>query len=70
MYHPLETRRGTGLHKIPSLREIWYRDAFSHSGLAATLEEWFDPAWLEDRYVAKSFHAGLSRSKGTRRNYI
>ena len=64
MYHPLETRRGTGFYKIPSLRGIWYRHAFSHSGQAATLEEWFDPARLEDGYVAKGFHTGPGSIEG------
>ena len=52
----LDTRRGTGFYKVPSLRGLWYRSAFSHSGQAATLEEWFDPARLEDGYVPKGFH--------------
>jgi len=52
----LTTRRGTGFYKVPSLRGLWYRSAFSHSGQAATLEEWFDPARLEDNYVPKGFH--------------
>jgi hypothetical protein len=52
----LKTRRGTGFYKVPSLRGLWYRDAFGHGGQAATLEEWFDPARLEDGYVPKGFH--------------
>jgi hypothetical protein len=27
-----QTRRGTGFYKVPSLRGVWYRNAFSHSG--------------------------------------
>ena len=52
----LETRRGTGFYKVPSLRGLWYRSAFGHAGQAATVEEWFDPARLEDNYVPKGFH--------------
>jgi hypothetical protein len=52
----LETRRGTGLYKVPSLRGVWMRDAFSHEGAAASLEEWFDPARLRDDHVPRGFH--------------
>jgi hypothetical protein len=37
---------------------VWYRNAFSHSGQAQTLEEWFDPARLKEDYVPKGFHIG------------
>jgi len=47
----LQTRRGTGLYKIPSLRGVWYRGHFEHNGSCATLEDWFDPRRLEDNYV-------------------
>lgn len=52
----LETRRGTGFYKVPSLRGVWMRSAFGHEGQAASLEEWFDPARLKADYVAKGFH--------------
>ena len=54
----LETRRGTGFYKVPSLRGLWYRAGYGHGGQAATLEEWFDPARLDDSYVPKGFHTG------------
>lgn len=60
----LKTRRGTGFYKVPSLRGVWYRDAFGHGGQAATLEEWFDPARLEDGYVPKGFHLGPGPIEG------
>ena len=47
----MKTRRGTGFYKVPSLRGVWYRNAFSHNGQAETLEEWFDPARLREDYV-------------------
>jgi len=59
-----QTRRGTGFYKVPSLRGVWYRNAFSHSGQADTLEEWFDPARLKDDYVPKGFHLGPGPIKG------
>jgi hypothetical protein len=59
-----ETRRGTGFYKVPSLRGVWYRNAFSHSGQADTLEEWFDPARLNEDYVPKGFHLGPGPIKG------
>jgi len=52
----LETRRGTGFYKVPSLRGVWMRNAFGHEGQAASLEEWFDPARLGADYVPKGFH--------------
>ena len=54
----LKTRRGTGFYKVPSLRGVWYRNAFGHAGQAETLEEWLDPARLKDDYVPKGFHLG------------
>ena len=55
----LETRRGTGFYKIPSLRGAWMRSAFGHEGQAVSLEEWFDPARLDASYEAKGFHLGI-----------
>lgn len=51
----LTTRRGTGYYKVPSLRGVWYRGPFGHSGSVATLEEWLDPARLDDDYVPTGF---------------
>jgi hypothetical protein len=42
----LKTRRGTGYYKVPSLKGVWYRSMFGHSGWCATLEDWFDPKRL------------------------
>ncbi len=52
----LRTRRGTGFYKVPSLRGVWFRGVFGHSGSAASLEEWFDPARLKEDYVPQGFH--------------
>src|SRR4051812_19989112 len=51
----METRRGTGYYKIPSLRGVWYRGPFEHNGSVATLEDWFDPRRLRDDYVPTGF---------------
>ena len=53
----LDTRRGTGFYKVPSLlRGVWYRNGFGHGGQAETLEEWFNPERLDQGYVPKGFH--------------
>jgi len=51
----LNTRRGTGYYKVPSLKGVWYRSMFGHSGWCATLEDWFDPRRLRDDYVPTGF---------------
>jgi hypothetical protein len=60
----MQTRRGTGFYKIPSLRGVWYRNGFGHGGQAETLEDWFDPARLKDDYVPTGFHLGPGAIKG------
>jgi len=51
----LKTRKGTGLYKIPSLKGVWYRALLNHDGSVSTLEEWFDPARLNDDFVPSGF---------------
>jgi hypothetical protein len=51
----LQTRRGTGYYKVPSLKGLWYRGMFGHSGWCATLEDWFDPRRTQDDYVPSGF---------------
>lgn len=51
----LRTRRGTGFYKVPSLRGVWYRSMFGHSGWCATLEDWLDPRRMRDDYVPTGF---------------
>jgi hypothetical protein len=51
----LQTRRGTGYYKVPSLRGLWYRGPFEHNGSVATLEDWFDERRLRDDYVPTGF---------------
>jgi hypothetical protein len=52
------TRRGTGFYKVPSLREVWFRNAFGHTGQADTLEEWLNPDRVNAGYVPKGYHRG------------
>jgi mono/diheme cytochrome c family protein len=40
----LKTRKGTGYYKVPSLRGLWYRGLYGHSGFETSLEAWFDPS--------------------------
>ncbi len=51
----MNTRRGTGYYKVPSLKGVWYRGMFEHSGSVATLEDWFDPRRLRNDYVPTGF---------------
>jgi hypothetical protein len=51
----LKTRRGTGYYKVPSLKGVWYRGMFGHSGWCATLEDWLDPKRLDDDYIPTGF---------------
>ena len=51
----LKTRRGTGYYKVPSLKGVWYRGMFGHSGWCATLEDWFDPRRTRNDYVPAGF---------------
>ena len=55
-YNALNTRRGTGFYKVPSLRGVWYRGPFEHNGSIATLEDWFDVHRLNDDYVPTGYH--------------
>ena len=46
----LMTRKGTGLYKVPSLRGVWYRPLFGHSGWVNSLEDWFNPKRFESDF--------------------
>ena len=63
----LKTRRGTGYYKVPSLRGVWYRGPFEHSGRVATLEEWLDPKRLG---TVKGHEFGLGLSGEDRRALV
>jgi len=51
----MKTRRGTGYYKVQSLKGVWYRSMFGHSGWCATLEDWFDLRRTRDDYVPTGF---------------
>ena len=53
--YTLETHKGTGYYKVPSLKGVWYRGPFEHNGSVATLEDWFDSGRLRDDYVPTGF---------------
>ena len=57
-----KTRRGTGYYKVPSLKGVWYRSMFGHSGWCATLEDWFDPRRTRDDYVPTGFKSYDAKS--------
>jgi hypothetical protein len=62
----MTTRRGTGYYKIPSLKGVWYRGPFEHSGSVATLEDWFDPRRTQDDYVPTGFKGPGVTSRAVR----
>jgi hypothetical protein len=47
----LQTRKGTGYYKVPSLKGVWYRGHYLHDGSVASLEEMFDPDRLNDSHL-------------------
>jgi len=55
----LNTRKGTGFYRVPSLRGVWYRGPFEHNGSVASLEDWFDPRRLKDDYVPSGWKGPL-----------
>lgn len=52
----LKTRKGTGYYKVPSLRGVWYRGLYGHSGFVASLEDWFDPRRQRSDYQPSGWH--------------
>jgi hypothetical protein len=67
--YSLETHKGTGYYKVPSLKGVWYRGPLEHNGSVARLEDWFDSARLRDDYIPTGFkgYDGRTRSvKGHR----
>jgi hypothetical protein len=62
--YALQTRKGTGYYKVPSLKAVWYRSPLEHNGRVATLEDWFDASRLRDDYVPTGYkgYDGKARS--------
>jgi hypothetical protein len=53
--YTLDTRRGTGYYKVPSLLGVWYRGPFFHDATLATVDDVLDPARLREDYVPTGF---------------
>ena len=51
----LQTRKGTGYYKVPSLKGVWYRGRYLHDGSVASLEEMFDPGRLKPGHLPGGF---------------
>jgi hypothetical protein len=62
----LKTRRGTGYYKVPSLKGVWYRGPFEHSGSVLTLEDWFDPRRTRDDYAPTGFRGFGVKTRAVR----
>jgi hypothetical protein len=61
--YTLNTRRGTGYYKVPSLKGLWYRGPFFHNAWLATLEDVFDVRRLRDDYVPTAFRTPGKKSQ-------
>jgi hypothetical protein len=64
--YTLNTRRGTGYYKVPSLLGLWYRGPFLHDASLANLDDFFDPARLRDDYVPTGFKPHNVATKAVR----
>jgi cytochrome c peroxidase len=62
----LNTRRGTGYYKVPSLKGVWYRGPFEHNGSVATLEDWFDARRLRDDYTPTAYKGYRTSTRAVR----
>lgn len=51
----LQTRKGTGLYRVASLRMLWLYRCFLHDGSIGTLEELFDPARLKPEFRSSNW---------------
>ena len=62
--YSLDTHKGTGYYKVPSLKGVWYRGPFEHNGSVLALEDWFDGARLRSDYIPTGFkgYDGRTRS--------
>ena len=54
----MQSRKGTGFYRVPSLKGVWYRGPFEHNGSVATLEDWFDAARLSPEFTPTGFRGG------------
>lgn len=59
----LNTRKGTGYYKVPSLRGVWYRGHFLHDGSIASLEEMFERDRLKETHEPGGWNPPGVRSR-------
>src|SRR5215510_527324 len=64
--YALQTRKGTGYYKVPSLKGVWYRGPFGHHGSVATLEDWLDPARLSNNYHPTGYSGADGRERAVK----
>jgi len=62
----LNTRKGTGFYKVPSLKGIWYRGHYLHDGSVASLEEMFDPERLSDAHIVGGYSPPGAKTRAIR----
>jgi hypothetical protein len=55
----LNTRKGTGFYRIPSLRMVWLQACLLHNCALGTLEEMFDRARLKPDFRASNWDASV-----------
>lgn len=53
----LQTRKGTGFYRVPSLRMIWTNACFLHDGSIGSLEEMFNPNRLQPTFRSSNWSA-------------
>lgn len=53
----LQTRKGTGFYRVPSLRMIWTNACFLHDGSIGSLEEMFNPDRLKPSFHSSNWNA-------------
>ena len=51
----LQTRKGTGFYRVPSLRMLWLYRCFLHDGSIGTLEELFSPDRLKPEFRSSNW---------------
>ncbi len=53
----LQTRKGTGFYRVPSLRMVWTNASFLHDGSIGSLEEMFNPDRLKPDFRSSNWTA-------------
>lgn len=57
----MQTRKGTGFYRVPSLRMVWMEACLLHDGSIGTLEELFDPARLKPDFRSSNWAPSMKR---------